>query len=194
MVLRCAPRLLLAATSLSLLHVLVTSVAADERRSRGAAEAVPVRNLIERGSEGTNQELAERVAVDVRVLSATDPVDEAAPHAGSPMVVDARIRDLTSKLEPLHYRTFRLQYEERIVLSLLKREKVSLKDGHELILRPVYLDGDRVGLWFRWTDRQGNKILDTRVHLTCGESIVAGTDAESGKRGIILALSAHPSR
>lgn len=177
----------LAALSISIGHL--ASVMAEEPR-----QALPVRGFVNRSAELQEGELAERVAVDVRVLSATDPVDPTNTEHSLPMVVDSRIKDLTAQLEPLHYRTFKLQYEERVILSLLRREKVLLKDGHELTLRPIYLDKGRVGIWFRWNDHQGNKVLDSRVHLTCGESIVAGTEAESGDQGMIIALTAHPSK
>jgi hypothetical protein len=148
--------------------------------------AIPVVGYSSRHDASEGPQLAERVAVDVRVISASDLVVDGA--------IDSRIRQLTSKLQQLHYRTFRLQYEERVILSLLKREKVVLRDGHELTLRPTYLEGNRVGLWFRWTDGTGSDLLNTRVHLSCGESIVAGTDDEESGKGVLIALTAHPAR
>jgi hypothetical protein len=156
--------------------------------------AIPVVGYSSRHDASEGPQLAERVAVDVRVISASDLVVDGASHSSPPFAIDSRIRQLTSKLQQLHYRTFRLQYEERVILSLLKREKVVLRDGHELTLRPTYLEGNRVGLWFRWTDGTGSDLLNTRVHLSCGESIVAGTDDEESGKGVLIALTAHPAR
>lgn len=121
--------------------------------------------------------------LEVRTIRASD-VGENTPGSG---VIDPRLEDLRSQLEQLHYRTFKLLAAERERVLTRKKTIFSLIDGHRFAVKPLYLDGNRVGVWMRWVDGDGAEVLDTRMHLTCGESIIAGTDRESGE-GMIVAV------
>lgn len=102
--------------------------------------------------------------------------------------LDRRISDLQSKLENLHYRQFRLVASYQDVVEIMKKQTMLLELGQRLMVRPLYMRDDKIGLWLRWVDSDGAELLDTRMHFKPGESIVTGVD-NSGERGTILAIN-----
>jgi hypothetical protein len=106
--------------------------------------------------------------------------------------VDSRIEDLRPKLSKLRYRSFKMQAEDRDVIPLRKRRTFHLSCGHTLTVRPLYMEKERIGLWMQWLDKAGMKMLDTRMHMNTGETMVTGTEAE-GDCGTILAIDVKPA-
>jgi hypothetical protein len=110
---------------------------------------------------------------------------------GDTVDVDQKITDLSDKLRKLHYKKYVLVSSRKDVVSMQQKKVLSLGKGHTLALRPMYIDGKRVGMWLKWKDDQGAKLLDTRMHFTCGESVVTGTE-RSDNSGVILAIDVNP--
>ncbi|MCB0309941.1 MAG: hypothetical protein KDD42_01820 [Bdellovibrionales bacterium] len=122
----------------------------------------------------------EDVVVRVRALRGT--------HEGRHgLVVDERARDLEQQLNQLQFNKFKLVAAQRKVISLKGKETIPLTDGQSLTVRPMYLEPHKVGLRLKWVDRAGACILDTRMHLTPGESMLTGTD-HTADSAMILAI------
>ncbi len=102
--------------------------------------------------------------------------------------IDRRISDLQSKLQNLHYRQFRLVSSHQDVVQIMRKQTVQLEQGQSLMVRPLYMRTDKIGLWLRWVDGDGAELLDTRMHFKPDESIVAGID-NVGEHGTILAVN-----
>ena len=105
--------------------------------------------------------------------------------------VDSRLKDLSNKLSKLQYREYSLLSTQDTKLNVTEKKVLHLPKGHSLAVRPLYVQGRRVGMWLKWKDGGGMKILDTRMHFTCGENMVTGTD-NTHDSGIILAISVNP--
>lgn len=106
-----------------------------------------------------------------------------------PIAVDKRLGDISEKLGQLQYQEFHLIAERALTIPVLKRAPVDLVDGHSLVLRPLYVQGRRAGFWLKWQDGNGATVLETRMHVDCGETVVTGTEA-SDERGLVIAVQA----
>lgn len=136
------------------------------------------------------------VKVFVRTIKASDPLDERSMESlASEMEIDKQLEDLSTKLEKLPFRSFRLIASREEELGLRKKETLSLPNGQTLTFRPVFLNNKRVGISLDWKDSDGAGILNTRVHFDPEESLLTGTDSGSdleGNGGLILAIRAVP--
>lgn len=126
------------------------------------------------------------VEVEVRLLSGRGSATPAKEQA-----VPANIQDLKAKLGKLHYQNYELLGEMREVIPLTERREIKLSKGNHLILRPMYVEGRKVGMWIRWDDDHRRQVLNTMMHFHCGESLVTGAESKEG-RGTILALRVSP--
>lgn len=123
--------------------------------------------------------------LEIRTIEASELLQGDAP--GVDRSIDARIEDLRSQLERLHYRNFRLMAAQRERVLPRRKTIFPLAHGHQLAVKPLYIDGNRVGVWMRWVDGSGAEVLDTRMHLTCGESLITGTDRDADQ-GVVVAI------
>lgn len=136
----------------------------------------------------------ESVTVRVRSVRATGVLNS---QDNSPIEVESDLEDLSPKLKKLHYRKFTLLDTQQRKVTLMQRETMLLIDGNKLTVKPLYVqaqehtDRKRVGMWISWLDKTGEEILDTRMHFTCGENMVTGTDGTEDS-GLILAISVSP--
>ena len=105
--------------------------------------------------------------------------------------VDRRLSDLSPKLQKLPFRDFNMLSSEELLIPVLKRQSISLSSGQTLVVRPLYVEERKVGLWIHWQDASGAELLDTRMHITPGESVIAGTD-NSPSSGVVLAIEVEP--
>ncbi|MBX7145633.1 MAG: hypothetical protein K1X79_14370 [Oligoflexia bacterium] len=137
-------------------------------------------------------ESAGGVLVNIRTVRALDKIDEKINETTkATLSVDGRLRDLSAKLQKLHFRTFKLIASQREVLRFGHKETVALSDGNLVTLRPLSMENEKIGLWVRWQDGSGMEVIDTRMHFAPGESIITGVDA-SGDTGLILAIDVNP--
>ena len=124
------------------------------------------------------------VIVNIRAVRASDP---AGVDSVGERKVDERLQDLSRKFHQLPFRTFSLVAAERRLISIKRRESIGLTSGQTLTVRPLYADKERAGMWLRWQEADGAEILDTRLYVAYGESVIAGTDHAPGS-GMILAI------
>lgn len=105
----------------------------------------------------------------------------------SPINVQKVIEDLRGKLSTLPYHNYRLlnTYERNIELH--SKSELDLGGGQKLYLKPLSKKGEKVCLWLSWKDEQGAEIIDTRMHLSAGQSMITGTE-KLPDSGVILAL------
>lgn len=101
--------------------------------------------------------------------------------------LDPKLLDLKDKLAKLQYHRFRLLTQQAAEIPLRKKQTIPLISGQTLTLRPLYVDGQKIGLWLRWKDPTGSDILDTRLHFDNESSMITGTEAAADS-GIILAI------
>lgn len=132
----------------------------------------------------------------VRALEDKDPDFKRAAitHRGeakTEVQVDPRLNDLVGKLHKLRFHCYRLISSQREIIPLGKRETVKVADGNQLTLRPLTIKENRVGMWIKWEDPSGMRVLDTRMHFDMGESVVTGVEAASNS-GLILAIDVSP--
>ncbi len=116
-------------------------------------------------------------------LSKTAAADSEKPAP----VIDDRLDDLRAKLTRLPYNNFRLLSSQEISILPLRKTTIRLDGGQLLNVRLLYADKERVGMWVRWADKDGMKLLDSRMHFNCTEPVLTGTSS-SGDSAVILAL------
>jgi hypothetical protein len=131
------------------------------------------------------------VMVEVRTVEASDPLPQNNITESPLFEIDARLDDLRSKLEKLHYRTFKLIGAQSQVLPILQKESLVLVNGQTLTMRPLYVSPKRIGLWLKWSDKTGAEVLDTRMHFDPGESMLTGSETE-GAKATVLAIDVKP--
>jgi len=130
------------------------------------------------------------VSIDIRALIGSEPASDGVGGV-SAASLDSDIKDLASQLSRLRYEKFELLDFKQQEVNLRSRRKVELPRGQKLVFKPMYVEGNRVGMWMRWNDHKGMRLLDTLMHFECGETIVSGVES-SNDHGYILAIKVHP--
>lgn len=154
------------------------------------AENVVYQTLLDRSEAHPNKVLAQRVSVSVRFLRATtarpDTLDQI------PLALGPGLQDIAQKLGQLPFRNFQVIDTKQKVIEVSHRDKISLHGGYELSVRPLYIDNEKIGLWLRWTDGRGMRLVDTRMHITPNDTVITGADG-GGDSGDVLAIKVSPA-
>lgn len=112
---------------------------------------------------------------------------------------DSRIDDLKEKLSKLPYSSFKLVSDDKQEIGLLEKSSVRLQNGQKLCMRAVDRTADSVTLWIKWTDIDGDVVLDTRMSFAMNETLVAGVEGQAQQdsskpdQGIVLAVKVSPA-
>jgi hypothetical protein len=109
---------------------------------------------------------------------------------------DSALEDISSKLKALQYRDYKMAASQEVIVPLMKKRAVHLHDGNVLLVRPLYADGETIGLWLRWIDGAGTRLLDTRMHFNERETMLTGTelsatDGDGGGLATVLAIDVN---
>lgn len=145
-------------------------------------------------ADASFEDASSDVQIDVRVIQAQGRIeDPVASDKPIPIRIDSRLSDLADKLRKLPFRGFVFLEGEQRRVPVRKKSVLPLMNGQSLSLRPLYIDSEKVGLWVHWKDRAGADILDTRMHLDLGQSMIAGTDLlNDPSGGLVLAVQVSP--
>lgn len=125
------------------------------------------------------------VVLQIRTVKAEGALQRGSDPA-SP-VVDQRLEDLRGKLAHLPYSSFRLLATRDIEVAPLKKNTIRIDNGQVLNVRLLYASAKKVGMWVRWSDKDGMELLDTRMHFHCDEAMIAGTSSGANS-GVVLAV------
>lgn len=128
--------------------------------------------------------LADSATIRVRSVLATQDDSEKKSF-------DPSIRDLELQLKHLPFSKFQLVEDQQEQLLMKSKEYIKLSNGDKLSVRPLYMEEGKLCLWLRWVDSDGMQVLDTRLHIEPGKSILAGTES-SEKRATVLAIGVVP--
>ncbi len=162
-----------------------TQGSAQEKESLENPESAQKSILISvrgiRASQGRN-------AMRIQSLSAVSPVG-----LESKRRVEKSLTDVSGQLEHLPFSNYRLLFRDTIRVGLKQKQLLRLRNGHSLMLRPLYIGGSRACLSVKWNDPAGETILDTRLHFDSTEPLLAGTENTVGDdshpaTGMILAI------
>lgn len=142
-----------------------------------------------RSEAHTDDVPGQHVLVVVRFLRATT----ARPNTGdeTPLSIGAGLQDIAQKLGQLPFKNFEVLDTEQKVVTVAHRDNIPLHGGYELSLRPLYVDNDKIGVWLRWTDGRGMRLVDTRMHITPNETVITGADGGADV-GDVLAIKVSP--
>jgi len=131
-----------------------------------------------------------KVSIAVRTLLGSNPLPHGAAEVRK-IGLAREIEDLAPQLSRLLYQNFQLLDSRQVVVKLTRRRQIDLSQGQKLAFRPMYVEDKRVGMWMRWDDDRGMRLLDTMMHFEGGESIVTGVETSRDK-GYILVIEVHP--
>lgn len=127
-----------------------------------------------------------KVMVEVKAIAASKSEDKNTK-------IDPRISYLAEQLRKMPYQNYTLLVERSAKVPLMKKRIIPLTDNQTLTVRPIYANDKRVGVWLKWQDGKGMKILDTRMHFDCDQPMLTGLETNS-ERGLILAVSIKPNK
>lgn len=106
--------------------------------------------------------------------------------------IDKGLTDLAPQLNSLPFNHFSLMESETETIALKSKSLIHLMSGDTLAVRPLGFDNGKYCVWFKWLDNTGARIIDTRLHLEPGRSMLTGTDG-SNDTGTILAIDVMPA-
>jgi hypothetical protein len=138
----------------------------------------------------TSEGKTSSVSLHVRALRASDPKGNAnnSDEKDNQIKLSSTLIPFQRKLATLPFRSFELMSEEEAVVSLKKKHHIQLINGHHLVVRPLFLREDgNICLWLRWQDKEGMKLLDSRIHVPLGETVLAGVE-QSPTSGMVLTI------
>ena len=144
-------------------------------------------------SESVEEANLPSATIHVRAIHASDRVPEEAVKPADRIHIDASLADISSKLLKLPYHSFKLAQEQSVAIGLRRKKPVGITGAHQVFIRPLAIENEDVCLWISWRGEDGDKVLDTRIHLSPGESFVAGTDSTHNS-GTIIAIGVDPVR
>lgn len=142
----------------------------------------------EETSEGSS---VDAVNVRVRAIHAESAAPIGERSSAKRISRCSQLNDIDVKLKKLPFKSFSLLSSQSQRIELMKRGTIFLSGGNELTIRPLYAEAGKVGLWLRWIDGAGTTVLDTRLHMAMGESMVAGADAGQDS-ATVLAIEVEP--
>ena len=113
--------------------------------------------------------------------------------------LDSALSDISAKLKALQYRDYKIASSQEVIVPLMKKRAMYLHDGNVLLVRPLYAEGESIGLWLRWVDGAGTRLLDTRMHFNERETMLAGaelsaTDGRASDTATVLAIDVSPAQ
>ena len=126
--------------------------------------------------------------ISVRAVYAEGMLGEGETRLPDAEAFEPKLKDIQAKLEKLPFKTFKLVAEDDHEVSLRQKDSMRLSNGQRLCLRAVDADAERVTLWFRWSDSDGNSLLDTRMNFSRNETMVAGVESAEENSGVVLAV------
>lgn len=132
------------------------------------------------------------LAIRLRTVTATGFASQPEAQTDS-REVQSELVDVEQELLKLPYRSFSLGSDRVITTPLMKKSSISLTPKENITVRPVYREKGKVCLWVKWEDQNGMKVLDSRLHLKDGESLVVGTD-HTEDSGVVLVVDVAPSK
>lgn len=105
---------------------------------------------------------------------------------------DKDLEDLRGQLSNLKYKRYKLISKQNQKIELDQVGSMDLVSGQKLRFKPTASDSKKTCLWLQWKDANDNEVLDTKIHVPNGHSMLAGTDMdENSDDGLILAISAE---
>ena len=126
-----------------------------------------------------------KIALTVRVVSAVK-------GSLANLQFDAGVKDVAAQLRRLPFSEFRLMSETHQDVALKQKQIIPLSRGQMLAVRPLQYENERVTIWLKWCDNDGSEILDTKMRLEPGRSMLAGTESsDDGSSGMILVIDVN---
>ena len=101
------------------------------------------------------------------------------------------LASLSRRLKKLPYRQFHLLSKNEFVVPVNRRFQLRIGPGHRLTMNPISVTPEGIAIWLRWKDDAGEKVLDSRLRVQPGETILTGTD-HTKESGLILAIRILP--
>jgi hypothetical protein len=103
--------------------------------------------------------------------------------------VDRKLEDIRDKLLQLPFSHFHLVSARDEIMLIKEKNSLELPNGQILFFRPMYVKGEKIGLWLNWKDNTGRELLNTRLHFNPLDSVITGTDCGRNE-GVVLAIKA----
>ena len=141
------------------------------------------------------------IRFSVRTIEANntpDPADESIQYSVQSKLgeatkitvsVDRDLEDIRDKLLQLPFSHFHLVSARNEIILIKEKNSVKLPNGQMLFFRPMYVKGEKVGLWLNWKDDTGRELLNTRLHFKSLDSVITGTNCGRNE-GLVLAIKA----
>lgn len=136
--------------------------------------------------------VAEKVGAPLKIAFTVRVVSAVVGDRGN-FLFDAGIKDVAAQLKRLPFSEFRLTSENHQEIALRQKLFIPLNRGQVLAVRPLQYENERITIWLKWCDNDGSEILDTKMRLEPGRSMLAGTESsENGSSGMILVIDVAP--
>jgi hypothetical protein len=154
-------------------------------------QLVHVQDVSATSEDKFSNSAAKKVSLHVVTVKASAPREE--NEAVGSLRMSESLVPLRQKLSMLPFRSFEIMSDSRVIVSMKKRHQIDFADGHRLVVRPLYLREDgTICLWLRWKDKEGVNLLDSRIYVPRGESVLAGAE-QTPTSGLILAIDVAPA-
>lgn len=109
--------------------------------------------------------------------------------------VAPELKALRKKLRKIPYRKFMLDMAQDVTVEAGKEQVVPFANGDTLTIKLLYRDEERLGVMILWKSKEDEQLLDTRMHFSCSETMIAGAekDQDSGQILAITVANSDPS-
>lgn len=121
----------------------------------------------------------------VRIIHASTPSVDVSSGVAQ---VSASLKDISSELTSLPFKKFTLLESIDRTVSMKEKETIKLSTGDKVSIRPHYVESGKLCFWFKWVDKNGSQILDSKLHVEKGKGVISGADS-SEKEARLIALT-----
>lgn len=152
------------------------------------SQEINVKSFVETTSAATTTKSvndSQNVLIRLMVIEGRDK-DSADQH--NSIQFDSNLKSVSSKLLSLPFRSYSLLKKQDVDLPINEKQELYIHDN-KIQMRQLGAEKNKFCIWLRWDDESGMNLIDTRLHLRPGETMILGSDATSDS-GVILALTA----
>ena len=155
----------------------------------GVAAAEPTVKAPEVHPSVPTYEKVEVVSFDIYAVQARSKIEHGPADRAVPQTIPDTLKSIRLSLTQAPFSLFEMIDHQTVVVPLRQKSRLRMAKDHVVVIRPLFIDDGRLCLWVKWRDKDGMEVLDSRLYLVLGESVIAGVE-EADNAGLLLAMKA----
>jgi hypothetical protein len=99
------------------------------------------------------------------------------------------LKQISAKLLPLPFKSYSLASQQNFSIDLNALKELTLYNQSTIKMKVLAHSRNKICMWLRWDDNTGLNLIDTKIYLKPGDTMILGSDSASDE-GVVLAVDA----